>query len=191
MIKNRCGHHKGNSTEQLLDKKFIINKLDIIPGQIIIDVGCGNGHMAREFSLLTGNMGKVYALDMEPEVIEKLKNKIKAANIIPIITDITKKTGIKDHSIDLIYLSAIFHIFSDEQKKSFLKEIKRLLKPNGKLVIIEIEKKETLFGPPCNMRVSPEEMVQIIKMKLLSLSKVGDYFYMQVFENVDCSYFSM
>ena len=57
------------------------------------------------------------------------------------------------------------------------------------MAIIEIEKKETGFGPPQSMRVSPEEMKQIIKMHPLSLVKVGDSFYMQIFENsYDWSY---
>jgi len=182
---NQAGHRKENSTERLLDKGLIINELSIFPGQTIIDVGCGNGYMTREFSRLVGNTGKIYALDRATEAIEILKNETKGTNILPIEADITRKTEIKDHSIDLIYLSTVFHIFSDEQKVNFLNAIKRLLKPKGKLAIIEIEKKETPFGPPQNMRVSPEEMTQIIKMKPLSLSKVGEHFYMQVFENID------
>jgi ubiquinone/menaquinone biosynthesis C-methylase UbiE len=183
MKNNETGHHKGNSTERLLNKEIILKELNILPGQIILDVGCGNGYMAKEFSRLLNNTGKVYALDQSKEAIELLKKEIKEANISPIEADITKKTGIEDSSIDLIYLSTVFHIFSDKQKENFQKEVKRLLKPDGRLAIIEIEKKETPFGPPQTMRVSPEEMKQLVKMESISMVKVGDYFYMQTFKN--------
>jgi ubiquinone/menaquinone biosynthesis C-methylase UbiE len=191
MIKNKTVHHRGNSTDQFFDKKIIINELDIKPGLIIIDAGCGNGYMSKLFSTLVSNTGKIYALDRDSEAIQKLKNETIQTNIFPIVADITKKTEIKEHSIDIVYLSTVFHIFSDVQKGSFSEEVKRILKPKGKLAVIEIEKKGTPFGPPQYMRVSPEEMAKIIKMKPLSLCNPAKYFYMQVFENVDCTYFSM
>ncbi|MGC9516400.1 MAG: class I SAM-dependent methyltransferase [Methanomicrobiales archaeon] len=183
MNKSQTGHHKGNSTEKLLDKEVILQELDISPGQTIMDVGCGNGYMTKEFSDLVDNTGKVYAIDRSQEAIEKLKKKTKGTNIFPINVDITKKTGIKDSSIDLVYLSTVLHIFSKEEKENFLNEVKRILKPKGKLAMVEIEKKETPFGPPQDMRVSPQEMQEIIKMTPLSLKRVGKFFYIQTFTN--------
>jgi ubiquinone/menaquinone biosynthesis C-methylase UbiE len=181
---NQTGHHKDNSTENLLDKERIISSLNILPGQIILDVGCGNGYMAKEFSRLVGDTGKVYALDRAPEAIEILENQTKGTDITAIIGSITEKTKIQNYSIDLIYLSMVYHIFSDTQKVDFQHEVKRLLKPHGRLAIIEIEKKVTPFGPPQNVRVSQEELIQEINMKPLYFIKVGEYFYMQVFENI-------
>ena len=66
--------------------------------------------------------------------------------------------------------------------KGFLKEIKRLLKPNGKLAIIEIKKEDTPFGPPLGIRFSPEELRNIIDLNPTQLIDVGEYFYMQIFE---------
>lgn len=183
MKENQTGHHKGNSTEQLLNKDLILSALDILPGQIIVDVGCGNGYMTKEFSRLLNNTGKVYALDRANEAIERLKKEAEDTNIVPIEADITQRTVLQDASIDLIYLSTVFHIFSDEQRKNFQNEVKRILKPKGRLAIVEIEKRETPFGPPQNMRVSPEELQQFFKMQPLALLKVGEHFYMQLFEN--------
>lgn len=183
MVNNQTGHHKGNSTEMLLNKEIILRELNVVPGQSILDAGCGNGYMAKNFSLLLDNTGKVYALDQSKEVIGVLKKETRGTNILPIEGDITKKTELKDSSMDLIYLSTVYHIFSKKQKESFQNEVKRLLKPNGKLAILEIEKKDTPFGPPQKMRVSPAEMRQLIKMKPASLVKIGEHFYMQIFKN--------
>ncbi|MDY0096647.1 MAG: class I SAM-dependent methyltransferase [Candidatus Vecturithrix sp.] len=183
MKEKQTGHHRGNSTEPLLNKDIILNALDILPGQIIVDVGCGNGYMAKEFSRLLNNTGKVYALDRADEAIEQLKREAEGTNIVPIEADITQRIALQDASIDLIYLSTVFHIFSDGQRKNFQNEVKRILKPKGRVAIVEIEKRETPFGPPQNMKVSPEELRQFFKMQPASLLKVGEHFYMQLFEN--------
>ncbi|MFW9942567.1 MAG: class I SAM-dependent methyltransferase [Candidatus Thorarchaeota archaeon] len=180
---NQKGHHKGNTTEDFLNKEVILRELNILPGQTIIDVGCGNGYMSREFSKLVQQSGKVFALDRAKEAIERIKKETKGTNIEPVEADITKKTPIDEKSVDLIYLSTVFHIFTKEQIEGFQKEAKRLLKSNGKLAIIEIQKENTPFGPPLDMRFSPEELKQAIKLKPISFIKVGQYFYMQLFEN--------
>lgn len=179
---NQTGHHKGNSTENFLDKELILSQLHISAGQVIVDIGCGNGYMTKEFSPLVTGAGKVYALDRAEEAIDKLVNETTGTNIYPIKADATEKIPIGEASVDLIYLSTVFHVFSEEQKRRFQREAKRLLKPKGKLAIVEIDKRDTPYGPPQNRRLSPEEMRQMIELRPLSLIKVGECLYMQIFE---------
>jgi ubiquinone/menaquinone biosynthesis C-methylase UbiE len=176
--------HKGRSSESLLNKEVILRELDIRPGQTILDAGCGNGYMAREFSKLVNDSGKVYALDPDKESIEVLRQEAKGTNIVAIVGDITKKTQIEDSSIDLMYLSTVFHGFSKDQIEGFEKEVKRILKVGGKLAIVEIQKQETPFGPPLDMRCSPEDLREKISLTPKAVIEVGQYFYMQMFENL-------
>jgi ubiquinone/menaquinone biosynthesis C-methylase UbiE len=180
---NVVHHHRGKSSEGVLDKETILKALKILTGQTIIDAGCGNGYMAKEFSRLLKGSGKVYALDVGGELIEKLKKETEQTNIEAMEADITKTVPIENCSADLIYLSNVFHGFSDAQMESFLKEVKRLLKPKGRLAVVEVEKKETPFGPPLNLRFSPEELRQRITLPAKTLVKAGPYSYMQIFEN--------
>jgi len=99
---NHKGHHKGHTTENLINKEFILKELNILPGQTIMDVGCGNGYMSKEFSRLVQQSGKVFALDSAKEAIEKLKRETMGSNIEPIEADITRKTPVADKSVDLI-----------------------------------------------------------------------------------------
>jgi ubiquinone/menaquinone biosynthesis C-methylase UbiE len=64
----------------------------------------------------------------------------------------------------LIYLSTVLHGFSEDQRNNFLVEEKRLLKPKVRLAIIEIQKQDTPFGPPLDIRFSPEELKEIINL---------------------------
>jgi len=97
---------------------------------------------------------------------------------------ITKRTQIEGASADLIYLSTVFHGFSKDEIDGFQKEVKRLLKPNAVLAIVEIKKEETPFGPPLDIRFSPDELKEAITLKPKSLVEVGEYFYMLIFENI-------
>jgi ubiquinone/menaquinone biosynthesis C-methylase UbiE len=176
--------HRGKSSESYLNKDIILKELNIHSGQTIVDAGCGNGYMSKNFSDLLNNTGKVYALDPDKVAIERLKEDTKGTNIEPIKGDITKRTQIEESSIDLIYLSTVFHGFSKDQIDGFKKEAKRLLKPDGKLAIVEIKKGNTPFGPPLEIRFSPDELKKAINLMPISLVEVGEYFYMQVFENL-------
>jgi ubiquinone/menaquinone biosynthesis C-methylase UbiE len=175
-------HHRGKSSESLLDKQTILRELNILTGQTVLDAGCGNGYMAKEFAKITEESGKVYALDPDEISINILKSEVQNTVIEAFVGDITKETELKDSSIDIIYLSTVIHGFSEKQMDGFLKEIKRILKPSGKLGILEINKNDTPFGPPMGLRFSPEELIKEINLNPTKTVKVGQYFYLQIFK---------
>jgi ubiquinone/menaquinone biosynthesis C-methylase UbiE len=175
-------HHRGKSSESLVDKNVVLANLMIKPGQTVLDAGCGNGYMAKEFARLTGKTGKVYALDPDPVSIERLQSETEGTVIEPFVGDITGETKLETSSIDLIYLSTVLHGFSAVQMEGFLKEVKRLLRPMGKLAVVEIKKEATSFGPPLAIRISPEELKQRITLTPLHLTDIGRFFYLHIFE---------
>ena len=174
-------HHRGKSSESFLDKDIILRELNILPGQTVLDAGCGNGYMSKEFSRILLNTDKVFALDPDREAIDALRKQTEGTNIEAMIGDITSTTPLEACSIDLIYLSTVFHGFSESQIRNFQMETKRLLKPDGRLAVVEIQKKSTPFGPPLDMRFSPEELKRILTLAPLTTVDVGQYFYMQLF----------
>lgn len=176
-------HHGGKSSEKFLDKNQILACLPITPGQVILDAGCGNGYMAKEFAGLTGETGTVYALDPDTASIGTLKAETVGTVIEPFVGDITRETRLQAASIDLIYLSTVIHGFSEAQMEGFLQEVLRLLKPSGRLAIVEIKKEDTPFGPPLTLRFSPAELrLEMPGLMPSRFTEVGDHFYLQVFE---------
>ncbi|MDY7034663.1 MAG: class I SAM-dependent methyltransferase [Thermodesulfobacteriota bacterium] len=175
--------HRGKFTEGLLDSGMILKALNIKSGQTILDAGCGNGYMSKLFSDEVSHSGKVYALDPDKYSIEVLKNESKGSNIEAMEGDITTQTSLSQSSMDLIYISTVIHGFSKKQIQGFLCEIKRLLKPDSNLAIVEIVKKETPFGPPMELRFSPEELKEVVPLTPLNTIQVGAHFYMQIFQN--------
>ncbi len=176
-------HHRGKSSESLLNKDAILSSLAITPGQTILDAGCGNGYMAKEFSRRVGNRGKVYALDPDEIAISTLRTEAQETNMLAMVGDITTTTHLPESAFDLVYLSTVFHGFSPEQIKGFEMEVKRLFSPHGKLAIVEIVNRVTPFGPALERRFSPEELQQVLGLTPLATVEVGEYFYMQIFGN--------
>ena len=176
-------NHRGKSSESFLDKEIILRELNILPEQIILDAGCGNGYMSKAFSRLLNNTGKVYALDPDEERIEALLPQTEGTNIEAILGDISRTTPLDTSSIDLIYMSMVIHMFSEDEIQDVQKQIERLLKPHGRLAVVEIHKRISPFGPPLDMRFSPDDLKRVITLSPLSTIEVGEYFYMQLFAN--------
>ena len=173
--------HGGKSSESRLDKRLILDSLDLSAGQTVLDAGCGNGYMTKEFSKIVTNTGKVFALDPHEESIDVLQKESQGTNIEPFVGDITAATKLEESSIDLIYISVVLHGFSDSQIAGFSKEAKRLLKPGGKLAILENKKEEAPFGPPLEIKISPEELRQAIDLTPEKLVEISQHFYLQIF----------
>lgn len=173
---------KRKSSEEQLDTTKILSHLGICPGQTILDAGCGDGYMAKKFSTLVGNSGKIYALDYRRELINTLHEEVIDTNIETLVGDITTTTKLEPCSIDLVYLSTVFHIFSPAQVVMFEEEMQRVLRPNAQLAIVNVIKEETPCGPPLKMRSSPEELRSKISLTPTKLVEVNMYFYMQIFQ---------
>ncbi len=174
--------HKRKFTEGLLDNDRILDSLNIQAGQVIIDAGCGNGYMSKLFSKRVAGSGKVIALDPDAYVIDILKDECRNTNITALKADITQPTELEASSLDIIYLSTVFHGFSKDQIQGFVKEAGRLLKSGGTLAIVELEKRETPIGPPLNIRYSPAELKNAIPFPPGDTIQAGEFFYMQLFE---------
>ena len=119
--------------------------------------------------------------------IAALKHETDGTNIDAIVGDITTTTQLCESSVDIIYLSMVFHGLTKEQIKGFNREVKRILKPYGRLAIVEIAKRKSSFGPPLEIRFSPEELTNSVDLAFRKTIELGEYYYLQIFEKHDVS----
>ena len=121
------------------------------------DFGCGYGTFTIPAARIIS--GKIYAFDIEPEMIKAVKRKAKTlnlGNVEAIVRDfISEGSGLKDASVDYVFLFNILHL---EKPESLLKESYRILKPGGKVGIIHWNYDSTTpRGPPMEIRPRPEQ----------------------------------
>ena len=114
----------------------LLKNLALQPGVTIADIGAGSGYHSTLLSKMVGN-GKVYAVDVEPEMIAYLKDRIKLEghkNIIPVLST-EQKVSLPANSIDIMLLVDVYHEFSFPYEMTL--SMLEALKPGGKLVLVE------------------------------------------------------
>jgi ubiquinone/menaquinone biosynthesis C-methylase UbiE len=123
--------------EQEEDPDLAIRLLKIQKGSAVADVGAGSGYITLKLARAVGPMGKVYANDIQPGMLDLLQKnvaKAKLANVVPILgaIDDPKLPG---DSIDLAIMVDVYHEFSQPQR--MLQHLRDALRPTGRLVLLE------------------------------------------------------
>lgn len=177
------GHLRGNS-RGFLDYKKALKEIELKKGDILLDAGCGVGRFSIPASEIVGDSGKVYAFDISEESIKILKEEIEKRgikNIEAFTGDMTKKLPLKDESIDICLMANVLHgLIANEEVESTLREMFRVLRPDGVLAVIDFKKIDSPMGPPKSIRITPEEAEGIISkygFKKKRVADVGEYHY--------------
>lgn len=156
--------------EQEEKTSLLLKNLAIQPGMVIADIGAGSGYHSSLLSNMVGN-GKVYAVDVEREMIAYLKERIKRegkTNIIPVLS--TEKTvSLPANSIDMMLLVDVYHEFSFpyEMARSMLEA----LKPGGKLVLVEFRAEDPNVPIKAIHKMSQQQAVKEFKAAGFSFEK--------------------
>jgi ubiquinone/menaquinone biosynthesis C-methylase UbiE len=155
----------GKSSFDLIDKKRFISLIDLPSNSILLDLACGTGRYSIEISKIKGAEHKIYAIDLWAEGIEVLNTLIKdqgIANIHTIVADISKKIPLETYSADACLLATTLHDLSEEARDSTMREVHRVLKPEGDFLIIEFKKIDKGPGPPINIRMAENEVNKFV-----------------------------
>ncbi len=116
--------------------------LRIQPGQAVADIGAGSGYYTELLSKAVGPAGKVFATDIQPEMIRLLDERIRRRHLPNVQTILCTETDprLPPESIDLALLVDVYHEFARPQQ--MLRGIRQALKPGGRLVLIEFRKED-------------------------------------------------
>lgn len=164
--------------EELSPKETLI-KAGFAKGMTLCDIGAGTGIFTFPAAQISGEA--VHALEVSDSMINLLHERVEAANLENIqVHKVSDRTfPLKTASCDMVLLVTVLHEIDD--KSSMLREIKRVLKPKGKLIIIEFHKGITPMGPPADYRLDQEDVVKICLSEGLDLVEgysMGDNLYL-------------
>jgi len=136
----------------------LMPSLGVKEGDIVADFGAGTGHHAVRLSPMVGPKGKVYAVDIQPQMIAMLQKRIKNEKLTNVETVLNKEKDPKlpANSIDMILMVDVYHELSYPYEVTV--ELVKSLKPGGRLVFVEFR----LEDPK----------VQILEVHRMSLAQV-------------------
>lgn len=177
---------------QFIQPVEVIELAKISEGQNIGYLGCGaGGYFTIPFAQRVGQTGKVYAVDVLQSALDSTARAAKNQNLSNIEyylanIEVVGSTPIKTHSLDTVFLINV--MFQNKKHDQILKEADRLLRKNGKLVIIDWSLGSSLkFGPPDSIRVDLSRLVPILAglgYEQLWQGKVGDFHEGRIFKKV-------
>jgi SAM-dependent methyltransferase len=116
--------------------------LKLAPGQVVADIGAGSGYYTMLLSAAVGPRGRVYATDIQPEMLALIRTKIEQqpASNIELLLGTTTESRLPDAAIDLALMVDVYHELA--QPQVFLRSLKRAIRPGGRLVLIEFRKED-------------------------------------------------
>lgn len=126
---------------EVFDRRMdIVSAMALRPGMIVADIGAGTGLFARLFSPAVAPEGKVYAVDVAKNFVEAIQAAAKRQGMKNIqgIVNTPTDTLLPPASVDIAFVCDTYHHF--EHPKQMLASIRRALKPNGALVVVDYER---------------------------------------------------
>ena len=115
----------------------LVDNLKLKAGDVVADIGCGTGYFSRRMATRILPGGRVLGVDIQPEMLELLTNKMTEAgvtNVVPVLGTITDPR-LPENSVDLALMVDVCHEF--DHPFEMIRAITRALKPGGRIVFVE------------------------------------------------------
>jgi arsenite methyltransferase len=159
----------------------VIKNLNLKKGDFIADIGAGSGYFTFRFAQHVGASGRIYAVDINPDMILYMNRHVRDTGINNVITVLSEANDplLAANSIDIFFVCNTWHHVSD--RPHYLALIKKILKPGGRIVILDYKKEQLPVGPPTDMKMAREEVLKELDAAGFRLSREFSFLPYQYF----------
>jgi ubiquinone/menaquinone biosynthesis C-methylase UbiE len=169
------------------DPKKIIEDMSIQEGSRVADLGAGTGFYSLAASEVVGPNGRVYAVDIQQDLLSRLKNSahnVKSHNIEVIHGDIEHVGGTRllEQSIDVVIVANV--MFQLDNREGLADEALRILKPSGRILVVDWSDSFGGMGPQPNMVFTQQTARELFEKKgfvFVTGILAGDHHYGLIF----------
>jgi SAM-dependent methyltransferase len=156
------------------EPELALNVLKIPKGAAVADIGAGSGYMTERLAARVGPDGRVYANDLQPQMLYLLSRRLEQRRI----TNVTLVQGTVDDpklapgSVDLALMVDVYHELS--QPQAILRRLREALRPGGRLVLLEYRKEDPSIPIRYEHKMSVAEAKLEVEAEGFTLSKVDE-----------------
>jgi ubiquinone/menaquinone biosynthesis C-methylase UbiE len=166
---------------QFSNPEHIIDNLSISEGSVVVDFGAGSGFYSIAAARKVGSGGRVYAIDVQQPLLERLKTAAHTEGLSQVNTiwaDIETYGGtrLRDGTADVVIVANV--LFQLEDRRAAIDEAKRLLHPSGRMVVIDWTDSHFGMGPDPAQVITRDEAVELVESQDLSVDSdtpAGDH----------------
>lgn len=144
------------------DCQKMLAALKVKPGQTVCDMGCGNGFYTLQLADLVAKEGRVYAVDIQQEMLHMLDERAEEAgigNVQPVLGSVVDPE-LPEGKLDLILLVDVYHELSHPEP--MLRAMRKALKPNGRMVLVEFRLEDPEVPIKLLHKMSKEQILKEI-----------------------------
>jgi ubiquinone/menaquinone biosynthesis C-methylase UbiE len=159
----------------------VLMALGLRQGEVIADIGSGSGYFALRFAAHVGDAGRVYAVDVAPDMVRHLNRRLRDAGVRNVQTVLAEPNDplLPDASVDRFVVVNTWHHIEDQP--GYLTLMKKMLKPGGQVVMIDFHKRELPLGPPLEMKIAREDLVRQMEANGFKVAKEHTFLPYQYF----------
>jgi ubiquinone/menaquinone biosynthesis C-methylase UbiE len=166
--------------DDLRPEEFL-RELGVDTGQSVADLGCGPGFFTLPAARIVGEGGQVFAADIQGEMLTAVRSRAAEAGLtnVHVVKTSDAEIPIPAESCDFVLLFFVLHEIG--QRAHFLHRAARLLKPGGKIVVLEWRRNEITEGPPAEDRVDATELeadAQAAGLRVTEQRDISDRYYL-------------
>lgn len=164
----------------------IMDALRIADGSVVADLGAGGGWFTVRLARRVGPNGRVYAEDVQPQMIESIERRVKREGLegrVIMRLGTALDPGLPRGALDAVLIVETYHEM--EQPLVLLRNLAQSLKPEGRMGIVEFTSEGGGPGPPMNERVDPQRVMDDAEqagLRLIAHERFLRYQYLLVFE---------
>jgi len=130
--------------EELFEKGLRQRGLELLaitPGEVVLEIGIGAGYSLKEIAHSVGQDGKAYGIDITPQMLEITRKRLEEAGLInrvDLCEGDARNMPYQDGEFDAVYMASTLELFDTPDIPKVLKEIRRVLKPSGRLGVASL-----------------------------------------------------
>jgi arsenite methyltransferase len=159
----------------------VIAAMGLKKGEVIADIGAGSGYFAFRFAQHVGAGGRVYAVDINADMILYMNRHIRDQNLKNVVTILSAPDDplLMDASIDRFFICNTWHHV--ENRIQYLALMKKMLKPGGQIIVLDYKKEKLPVGPPPEMKLAREDVLREMESAGFKLAKEHTFLPYQYF----------
>jgi ubiquinone/menaquinone biosynthesis C-methylase UbiE len=159
----------------------VVMAMNLKEGEAVADIGAGSGYFSLRFAQHVGTAGRVYAVDISPDMIVHLNRRVRDARLdnVRTILALPDDPLLAPASIDDVFICDTWHHIPDHSR--YLDTLKALLRPGGRVSIVDFQKKKDVPGAPYEIRLAREDVIREFEQHGFRLAKEHTFLPYQYF----------